>query len=148
EFRFPRSLGRSNRARWTRGGVIAMSVGQLDLLLGHFRILVGVAEAEAVSDAELLERFLAHRDETAFAVLVQRHGPLVLGVCRRQLRHAQDAEDAFQAAFLTLAKKAASIRNKESLAAWLYEVAYHIAVRLRAQAARRKVELRQVPDMS
>src|SRR5262249_15192488 len=74
------------------------------------------------SDAELLERFLGTRDEGSFAALVNRHGPLVMGVCRRVLRDSHAAEDAFQAVFLVLARKAGSIRKTQALGGWLYEV--------------------------
>jgi RNA polymerase sigma factor (sigma-70 family) len=86
-----------------------------------------------------LQRFATYRDEEAFAELVQRNGALVLGVCRRVLGHAQDAEDAFQATFLVLARKARSIRRQQSLGSWLYKVAYRTALRARALAAQRKV---------
>src|SRR5437773_1245228 len=93
--------------------------------------------AAALDDGQLLERYVRHGDETAFAALVTRHGPLVLGVCRRVLRHQQDTEDAFQAAFVVLARKARSICKQTSLASWLYKVAYRIALRARAANARR-----------
>src|SRR5437879_4556216 len=85
-------------------------------------------------DAELIERFVAAHDEAAFARLVERHGPLVLGICRRVLRNHHDAEDAFQATFLVLARKARHIRQREALAGWLYKVAYRLAVQFRASA--------------
>lgn len=95
--------------------------------------------AAALDDGQLLERFVQNRDETAFAALVTRHGPLVLGVCRRVLHHQQDTEDAFQATFVVLARKARSICKQTSLASWLYKVAYRIALRARAANARRRL---------
>jgi RNA polymerase sigma factor (sigma-70 family) len=91
-------------------------------------------QAAGVSDAELLERYARSRDETAFELLLWRHGSMVHGVCRRLLRRAEDAEDAFQATFLTLVRKAATIRRGASLGAWLYQVAYRVALRARARA--------------
>jgi RNA polymerase sigma factor (sigma-70 family) len=94
-----------------------------------------------VSDAALLERFVRGGDEAAFELLVWRHGPMVLGACRRVLRHEQDAEDAFQATFLVLARKAAEAGRRGSLGGWLYTVAYRVALRARQrQAARGKRE--------
>src|SRR4051812_23481590 len=78
----------------------------------------------AATDAQLLARFVSGRDEGAFAALVRRHGPMVLGVCHRVLGHAEDAEDAFQATFLVLARKAASVVKREAVGSWLYQVAY------------------------
>lgn len=89
-------------------------------------------------DAVLLERFVADGDESAFAALLARHGPMVLGVCRRVLHNTQDAEDAFQATFLVLARKAASLRRPEALASWLYGTARHFASTARRAAARRR----------
>jgi RNA polymerase sigma factor (sigma-70 family) len=92
----------------------------------------------ALTDAQLLARFASHRDEGAFAALVRRHGPLVLGVCRRVLRDAHAAEDAFQATFLLLARKAGSLAGPERLSSWLHGVAFRVATRARAQEAKRR----------
>ncbi len=91
-----------------------------------------------MSDRQLLERFARHRDEAAFRTLVQRHGPLVLGVCRRALRHRQDAEDCFQATFFVLARKAGAVRWQDSIAGWLHQAATRLAAESRVRAARRR----------
>jgi len=93
---------------------------------------------EHVSDATLLERFVTRREEAAFAALVQRHGPLVLGVCRRVLRNPHDAEDVFQATFLVLARKAVRIPWQTSVSKWLYVVAQRLALHARAALLRRQ----------
>ena len=102
----------------------------------------GIAtSAGDLGDEELLIQFLdgdAESSEDAFRSLVCRHGPMVMGVCRHVLNQDHDAEDAFQATFLTLARKAGTIRDRRVLASWLYEVAYRIAVRARAGSARRR----------
>jgi RNA polymerase sigma factor (sigma-70 family) len=95
------------------------------------------------TDCQLLERFASGRDETAFAALVARHGPMVLGVCRRVLHNAHDAEDAFQAAFLVLARKAGSISRPEALGNWLYGVAYRTALEARTKDAKRRARERE-----
>jgi RNA polymerase sigma factor (sigma-70 family) len=100
-----------------------------------------------LTDAQLLGRFVADRDEGAFAALVLRHGPMVLGVCRRVLGHEQDAEDAFQATFLALARKAPSLRRRAAVGGWLYEVAYRAAVDAGRARERRRGRERQVRDM-
>jgi RND family efflux transporter MFP subunit len=100
------------------------------------RTLAGPAAA-GLGDGVLLERFVADRDEAAFELLLWRHGPAVLGVCRRLLADPNDAEDAFQATFLALAKKAAGIRRGEVVGTWLYRVACRVALRARAERARR-----------
>ena len=114
--------------------------GQLDLLIQRMRRAVG-HPTDGATDASLLERFVAGRDEAAFELLLWRHGPMVLSVCRRMLRCDHDAEDAFQAAFLLLARKAGAIRRRDAVAAWLYQTAYRIAVRARQTASKRPVVL-------
>ena len=100
-----------------------------------------------LSDGELLERFVARRDEAAFEAIVRRHGPMVLGVCRRVLGDHHDAEDAFQAVFLVLARKAGSVRPGSMLPNWLHGVAHQVAIKARAIIGRRKLRERQVTAM-
>src|SRR5215471_19183985 len=104
-----------------------MSDRPLRELIRGLRRAAGSSEAADLTDAELLHRWVARRDEAAFEVLLWRHGPTVLGLCRRLLRDGQAAEDAFQAAFLALACKAGSISRGEAVGAWLYKVAYRAA---------------------
>jgi RNA polymerase sigma factor (sigma-70 family) len=106
-------------------------------------------DREEVTDGQLLERFVRHRDETALTTLVQRHGPMVWGVCRRVLRSYHDTEDAFQATFLVLVRKAASIQPRDLVANWLYGVAHRTALNARATEARktkRERRVEEVPD--
>jgi RNA polymerase sigma factor (sigma-70 family) len=103
-----------------------------------------------LTDKQLLEHFIEHRDEAAFAALVRRHGPLVWGVCLRVIRHHHDAEDAFQATFLVLAQKATSVKPREMVANWLYGVAHRTALKAKAMAAKRRArekQVQQVPDV-
>src|SRR5262245_23174709 len=99
------------------------------------------------SDGQLLGAYVAGRDGVALAALVRRHGPMVWGVCRRMLRHEQDAEDAFQATFLVLVRKAASVAPREMVGNWLYGVARQTALKARATAAKRGSRERQTTDM-
>jgi RNA polymerase sigma factor (sigma-70 family) len=114
-----------------------MAQAQLIPVLDHLRRMTGAAQVKDLSDAQLLQRFTAQREESAFAALVQRHGRLVWSVCRQVLHHEQDAEDAFQATFLVLARQAASIRASQAVASWLYRVAHRIATKASATQARR-----------
>jgi len=107
------------------------------------RLVRGLPRADGTSDDALLARFVGWRDEAAFELLVYRHGPMVRALCRRVLRHEQDAEDAFQATFLALAKKAAAIRGN-SLASWLYRVAFHAALKAKARSARGETSLPEI----
>jgi RNA polymerase sigma factor (sigma-70 family) len=105
-----------------------------------------VADGVGLRDGELLGRYVDRRDEAALAALVHRHGPMVWGVCRRQLSH-HDAEDAFQATFIVLVRKAASIEQREAVANWLYGVAHQTALQARRSAARRRAREVQVTEM-
>src|SRR5215470_2065575 len=124
-----------------------MASTQLSTVVRHLHQLAGNAQAGDVTHAELLGRFAARRDEAAVAALVRRHGPMVLATCRRVLGNAHDAEDAFQAVFLVLVRKAGSIKRRAALAGWLYEVALRVALRARESANRRRRHEQRVPDM-
>jgi RNA polymerase sigma factor (sigma-70 family) len=115
-----------------------MSQAQLDPMLRHIRKLVGAAAIQDLSDAQLLWRFVSAREETAFAALVERHGRLVWSVCWQVLRHQQDAEDAFQATFLVLARQAKALCRSETVAGWLYRVAYRLATKAGMNMARQR----------
>jgi RNA polymerase sigma factor (sigma-70 family) len=116
-----------------------MSSAHVGIVLGYLRRLATVPKDEDLPDHQLLERFAARRDEAAFAALLRRHGPMVLGVCQSVLHNLHDAEDAFQATFLMLARKAGSIHRREAVSSWLHRVAYHLALKTHANAARRKL---------
>jgi RNA polymerase sigma factor (sigma-70 family) len=115
-----------------------MAAPQAETVLRHIHDLVATQHATTLHDSDLLERFTHAQDEAAFTTLVRRHGPLVLGVCRRVLGNSHDAEDAFQATFLVLARKAASICNRASVSSWLYQVAYRVSLKGRVRAATRE----------
>src|SRR5262245_36102166 len=115
-----------------------MAAGQLQHLLHHLGRYLGDRSGAALPDQVLLERFVRARDQDAFAALVERHGGMVLAVCRRVLRHGADAEDACQATFLVLARKAGAIRRRGSVASWLHGVAYRTSRKLLASARRRR----------
>ena len=107
----------------------------------YIRAVAAVSDSDEFSDGELLDRFVRQRDEAAFAAIVARHGGMVWAVCRKFLDREQDAEDAFQAVFLTLARKAASAGGRNCLPGWLHEVSRRITANLRREARRRaKVE--------
>jgi RNA polymerase sigma factor (sigma-70 family) len=107
-------------------------------ILRHIRALSATRSNEGRTDGELLRAFVDEKDEEAFAIIVQRHGPLVLSVCRRVVGHQQDAEDACQAAFLLLARRPSSVRKQDSLASWLHGAAYRMATNARRSAFRRR----------
>jgi RNA polymerase sigma factor (sigma-70 family) len=117
-----------------------MPVGRLNAVLRHLHAAAFIGGADGVGDAHLLDRYIADRDEVAFEGLLRRHGPMVLGVCRRVLRNDADAEDAFQATFLVLVRRAASVRPRGLVGNWLYGVAYRTSLKARAMNAKRRVK--------
>lgn len=115
-----------------------MATAQLGAVVRHIRELVDAGKAREQTDGALLRAFLGRHDQAAFEALVQRHGSMVLRVCRRTLGDAHDTEDAVQATFLLLAQRASSIRKRGSLASWLHGVAYRMATHAKRAAARRR----------
>src|ERR1700686_3002875 len=114
-----------------------MPTMQKNRVIANLRQVAQRCDVDGMSDAQLLERFIADAEEAAFAGLVRRHAGMVLGVCRRILGHQQDAEDAFQATFLVLVRKAASIQPRGMVGNWLYGVAYQTALKARAGVIKR-----------
>jgi RNA polymerase sigma factor (sigma-70 family) len=125
-----------------------MTNGQPNPLLKHIRKIVAAQTFRDLSDRELLVCFVDQHDEAAFAALVERHGSMIFGVCRRVLRSVHDAEDACQATFLVLARKAGSIRKKDSLGSWLHGVAFRVASDLKKRLARRQRGSAAADDVS
>jgi RNA polymerase sigma factor (sigma-70 family) len=123
-----------------------MSTAPITRAIKDLRRLVEARNADDLTDRQLLERFARQHDEAAFAQVVRRHGPMVLGVCRRLLGRQHDAEDVFQAAFLVLARKAATVRWQDSAGGWLFQVAHHLALKMKADTKRRRTEA--LPDMA
>lgn len=121
-----------------------MTTSSTSVMFRHLRTTVLLSDG---TDGELLERFIAGRDDAAFAALVRRHGPMVWGVCRRVLAGHQDTEDAFQATFVVLLRKAASVVPREMVGNWLYGVAHQTALNVRASEARRRTRERTVTQM-
>jgi RNA polymerase sigma factor (sigma-70 family) len=115
-----------------------MATAPLGTLLRHVQKLAAGRYVQEWTDRQLLDDFAARRNEAAFTALVSRHGPMVLRVCRRVLHHEQDAEDAFQATFLVLARNTGSIRKRDAVADWLHGVAYRTAMQAKRSAARRR----------
>jgi len=124
-----------------------MPTARADRFLPALRRVVLVRETADRPDAELLGAFARGRDADAFAELVRRHGPMVLGVCRRLVGDHHAADDAFQAVFLVLARRASAVRPRSAVGNWLYGVAYRTAVKARSALARRRSRERQVDAM-
>ena len=125
---------------------LPMASNRYPSILHYLRQILADSAAAGVSDTELLRRFVDQHDEAAFELLLWRHAALVLHVCRQVLGDEQTAEDAFQATFLILARKANSISRREALGSWLYRVAYHVALKARAEMRKQKSVLRELDD--
>jgi RNA polymerase sigma factor (sigma-70 family) len=123
-----------------------MASARRDTALQQICRLLDEGILTGLPDARLLERYLANRDGLAFEALVRRHGSMVMGVCRRVLDDSNDADDAFQAAFLLLARKARSIRDDNSVGGWLHRVAWRIALQVKSDAARRRDQERRAAE--
>ncbi|HYV38585.1 MAG TPA: sigma-70 family RNA polymerase sigma factor, partial [Gemmataceae bacterium] len=115
-----------------------MTSGRWDNVVQEIRRIAGLSATALLPDRELLESFVGRHDQAAFEVLVRRYGSMVFGLCKRILRHNQDAEDAFQATFLVLVRKAASLGRGETVGNWLYGVAYRTALQARTRSTRRR----------
>jgi RNA polymerase sigma factor (sigma-70 family) len=124
-----------------------MATGQIHPVIRYIRKLAGAGPAGEATDAQLLARFIKNRDESAFAMIVERHGPMVLNICRRMLNDAHEVDDVFQAVFLVLVRKAGSVGKPELLANWLYGVACRTAAKARGQAYRRQAYVKEMVDM-
>jgi RNA polymerase sigma factor (sigma-70 family) len=124
-----------------------MASAAFGTVLRHFLLRLGTRSSADSTDTGLLARFAVDRDEAAFAELVQRHGPMVLGVCRRILRDLHDADDVLQATFLVLARKAGALDAQRPLGSWLYTVARNLALEHRASTARRQVREKEAAAM-
>jgi RNA polymerase sigma factor (sigma-70 family) len=124
-----------------------MATNQLNRVIQTLRLATKAPDEASRTDGQLLLTYIQSREEAAFAALVRRHGPMVWGVSRRVLRSHQDAEDAFQATFLVLVRKAASIVPREMVANWLYGVAHVTALKARAAAAKRRGREKEVTAM-
>jgi RNA polymerase sigma factor (sigma-70 family) len=124
-----------------------MPTSELNKVIEQLR--AGALRADSLSDGQLLELYVARRDESAFAAIIGRHGPMVLGVCRRVALDHHDAEDAFQATFLVLVRKAASVVPRSRVGPWLYGVACRTALRVKVAALKRRAKEKQrvaLPD--
>src|SRR5262249_45091253 len=124
-----------------------MATAQMDKVIRHLRRAVLRQDGAGWTDGQLLASFIDQKDEAAFEALVRRHGPMVFGVCRRIVRNHHDAEDAFQATFLVLALKAASVKPRERVANWLHGVALRTARKAKAMTGKRRGREKQVTEM-
>jgi RNA polymerase sigma factor (sigma-70 family) len=125
-----------------------MATIQANTILRQVRRWAARQGSSGAADAELVRRFVVQRDEAAFEILVHRHGPMVLRVCRGVLRDRHDADDAFQATFVLLARKAGTLRRSDVVGGWLHGVARRVALKARVESARRRAREKQVTPVS
>ena len=145
----PRSVALSNRTSTLARGPIFMANAAAQPRTDHMQALFGAGTCTGLTDGQLLERFLAGRDEggeLAFEALVAQHGPMVMRVCRNVLDDPHDVHDAVQAVFLVLARRANGIRDRESVASWLYGVAVRVSARARVVAIKRQIRDRRINE--
>jgi RNA polymerase sigma factor (sigma-70 family) len=145
--RRPLCSNSSRRHMFPNKGGHDMTSGSVSKVLHQLRRAALVCDSADLSDGQLLQLFIDQRDEAAFEVLVRRHGPMVMGVCQRIAGQLQDAEDAFQATFLVLVRRASTVVPREMVGNWLYGVAYRTALEARGKSARRQAKMKQVTDM-
>jgi RNA polymerase sigma-70 factor (ECF subfamily) len=145
---YPELPGNRLLFRQPKGSWETKMASQMAAVLRYIGQLASICEGADEADSTLIQQFVAERSENAFATIIHRHGPLVLRACRQVLDNQEDAEDAFQATFIVLARKAASIRKRVSLAAWLHRVAVNISWSAKASTARRRSQERQADHMS
>jgi len=124
-----------------------MATARMDTVIRHLRRAVLRQDAAGRTDGQLLASFIEQKDEVAFEALVRRHGPMVFGVCRRVVGNHHDAEDAFQATFLVLARKASSVRPRERVANWLHGVALRTAMKAKTMTTKRRGREKQLTEM-
>jgi len=124
-----------------------LATSVVNTFIGHLRQSVLLQDEEDRTDGQLLDSFIDGKDESAFAALVYRHGPMVLSVCRRFARNHHDAEDAFQATFLVLARKASSVRPRQMVANWLHGVACRTAMKAKTLTAKRQLREQNVAEI-
>src|SRR5947199_4589786 len=123
-----------------------MGTNAVNRVIRHLRRAAFRQDGMGLTDGELLERYLTQREEAAIEALIYRHGPMVLGVCRRVLRNEADAEDAFQATFVVLVRKAHAVAPRSAVGNWLYGVAHKAALKARAMSSRRRARERRAGE--
>ena len=123
-----------------------MATGQANRIVDQLRWIVHDGGQRTRTDGQLLDGFIGRQDESAFAEIVRRHGPMVYGLCKRLLGNVHDAEDAFQATFMVLVRRARAVSPRELVGNWLYGVAYRVALDAASRVSRRRARSRLPPS--